>query len=205
MTTFIALASWTTGSIISAELLGYWLHRLLHSGVISFLSRNHMRHHLVVYGPLQKQRSTRYQDATTGSVALGNIGTEWLIPAAALTAFVAAVLHFFRVQPLYQCIYFGTMWLWSFLMFSTLHDLMHVKGIWLERNPFLRRWFRNARTRHDVHHCSLNDEGLMDRNFGIGFFLFDRLFGTFSKTATAFNHNGYRAARERFRSLLDSY
>jgi len=205
MTALAGFAAWMTGSILSAELLGYWLHRLLHSGAIGFLSRNHMRHHLVAYGPLQQQRSTEYRDATTGSVSLGNVGSEWLIPAALLTAIVAAIFHSFRVRPLYQCTYFAATWLWSFLMFSTLHDLMHVKGIWLERNRLLRRWFRNARTRHDVHHCSVNDEGLMDKNFGIGFFLFDRLFGTFSRTAAAFNHNGYRAARERFRSLLDRY
>jgi sterol desaturase/sphingolipid hydroxylase (fatty acid hydroxylase superfamily) len=205
MTVLIVFATWITGSIVSAELLGYWLHRLLHSGAIGFLSRSHMRHHLVLYGPLQQQRSTEYQDATTGSVSLGNIGTEWLVPAAILTAIVAAIFHSFRVRSLYQCIYFGTTWSWSFLMFSTLHDLMHIKGIWLERNRLLRRWFRNARMRHDVHHCSLNDDGLMDRNFGIGFFLFDRLFGTFSKTVAPFNHDGYRVARKRFQSLLGSY
>jgi putative SOS response-associated peptidase YedK len=31
---------------------------------------------------------------------------------------------------------------------------------------------------HDIHHHALNNDGLMDKNFGIGFFAFDRLFGT---------------------------
>jgi sterol desaturase/sphingolipid hydroxylase (fatty acid hydroxylase superfamily) len=39
----------------------------------------------------------------------------------------------------------------------------------------------------------------MDKNFGIGFFLFDRLFGTFSPEQSPFNHRGYAAARERFK------
>lgn len=43
MTTILVIASWLAGSCILAELLGYWLHRVLHSGMIGFLSRNHMR------------------------------------------------------------------------------------------------------------------------------------------------------------------
>jgi hypothetical protein len=64
-------------------LLGYLLHRLLHSGRIGFLSRSHMKHHLALYGPLQPQRpGTAYHDATTGDVAIGNVGLEWLLPGA---------------------------------------------------------------------------------------------------------------------------
>ena len=65
MTGMMIVLSWMTGSMVSAELLGYLLHRLLHSGWIGFLSRNHMRHHLAIYGPLQEQRSPAYNDATT--------------------------------------------------------------------------------------------------------------------------------------------
>jgi hypothetical protein len=38
MTSIVILATWVTGSCVSAELLGYWLHRLMHSGTIGFLS-----------------------------------------------------------------------------------------------------------------------------------------------------------------------
>ena len=41
----------------------------------------------------------------------------------------------------------------------------------------------------------------MDKNFGIGFFLFDRWFGTLSAEQSSFNRHGYAAARERFRYL----
>ena len=84
-------------------------------------------------------------------------------------------------------------------MFSYLHDQMHVKNFWMERNSVLKAWFRGARKRHDIHHRVLNDPGLMDENFGIGFFLFDRLFGTLSSEQGPFNHPGYAAAMERFR------
>ncbi len=87
-------------------------------------------------------------------------------------------------------------------MFSYLHDVMHIEGFWLERIPRLNRWFARARYRHDIHHRALNDQGLMDKNFGIGFFLFDRLFGTHCAVAPAFNGTGYCAAQERFKQIL---
>ena len=70
----------------------------------------------------------------------------------------------------------------------------------MEENRWLRRRFIwAARKLHDIHHRVLNDCGLMDKNFGIGFFLFDRVFGTLSPKQVPFNHPGYAAARERFR------
>ena len=194
---------WAIGALVSAELLGYWLHRLLHSGAIGFLSRNHMKHHLVLYGPLQDQRSVAYQDATDDSVALGNIGVEWLIPAALLIGVFAGVFWVFHVHWAYQLIYFVTTLGWSFLMFSYLHDVLHVEGIWLASNRWLKRWFLSAQKLHDIHHQVVNDHGLMDKNFGIGFFFFDRVFGTLSAERPAFNEIGYRAAQKRFKSVLN--
>lgn len=202
MTSIEIVAAWVTGSCISTELMGYWLHRLLHSGAIGFLSRNHMRHHLVMYGPLQEQRSKKYYDATEGAVSLGNVGCEWLIPAGLLIGFAIGLFQFFKVQWLYQVIYFATTLGWSFLMFSYLHDAQHIKGFWMERNWLVKRWFVSARKRHDIHHQVINDDGLMNKNFGIGFFLFDRVFGTFMENGNSFNRNGYQAARKRFRPVL---
>lgn len=202
MTTIGALAAWVTGSCLSAELFGYWLHRLLHSGAIAFLSRSHMTHHLLVYSPLQEQRSAEYRDATTDRWALGNIGTEWLLPAVGLIAMTAGIFHLLHVRSLYEWVYFTTTPTWSFLMFSELHDMMHVQNFWLERTPMLKRWFVNARRKHDLHHFSIDDHGLMNKNFGIGFYLFDRLFGTFSDATTSFNRKGYQVACERFKSML---
>jgi sterol desaturase/sphingolipid hydroxylase (fatty acid hydroxylase superfamily) len=57
--------------------------------------------------------------------------------------------------------------------------------------------FATARRLHDIHHRSLNDQGRLDRNFGIGFFFFDRLFRTISQRHRTFNCKGYYAALER--------
>jgi len=192
------ITGWVVAACLSAEMLGYLLHRLLHSGRIRFLSRSHMKHHMVLYGPLQQQRSAKYHDATDDEVSLGNIGLEWLIPAALLLLVVAGVFHLLQVRVLYQVIFLGTTLMWSFLLFSYLHDQMHVEGIWLTKVPGLKQWFLRARRLHDIHHWTLNDYGVMDKNFGIGFFLFDRLFGTLTAEPRPFNRDGYEAALKRF-------
>jgi len=203
MKSAIALASWLAASILVSEFLGYLLHRLLHSGKIGFLSRSHMRHHLVLYGPLQPQRpGSSYHDATTDAVALGNIGLEWLVPGALLLALSVTVLHFLRVPVFHQVVFVVGSLAWSFVMFSYLHDRMHVADFWMERNPFLKHWFVSARDAHDIHHLALNDEGLMDKNFGIAFFFFDRLFATWTIQWPSFNRRGYAKALRRFANVL---
>ena len=196
------IATWIAMSSVVAEFLGYVLHRLMHSGWIPWLSKSHMEHHMVLYGPLQKQRpSEQYLDATTGRIALGNIGLEWIAPSAVILSVVLAVLRIFKASRSDQVVCVGTILAWSFLMFSYLHDRLHLKNFWMERKPVFKAWFRGARRLHDIHHRVLNDRGLMDKNFGIGFFGFDRLFGTFAPEQTPFNHRGYAVAREKFKYL----
>jgi len=204
MKTAIAVLSWLAASILASELLGYLLHRVLHSGKIGFLSRSHMRHHLLLYGPLHSQRpGSSYHDATTDSISLGNIGLEWLAPGALLLAISVTVLHFLRVLVMYQSIFVVGSLAWSFLMFSYLHDRMHIADFWMERNPWLNRWFVSAREAHDIHHWALNDQGLMDKNFGIAFFFFDRAFGTWTAHWPSFNRRGYTKALRRFSDVLE--
>jgi sterol desaturase/sphingolipid hydroxylase (fatty acid hydroxylase superfamily) len=199
MTKTLAVATWTVTAMLVSELLGYLLHRLLHSGWIRFLSMNHMKHHLLLYGPLQKQRPDgEYKDATTGQVAIGNVGLEWIIPGGVLLIMLAGVFTLLGVRALYQIVFFATSLAWSFWVFSYLHDRMHVKGVWMERVPVLKVWFCWARNLHDIHHRVLNHQGLMDKNFGIGFAFFDWLFGTMAPVQPPFNHAGFAAARQRF-------
>jgi sterol desaturase/sphingolipid hydroxylase (fatty acid hydroxylase superfamily) len=195
----VEIALWVLGSVLVAELIGYLLHRLLHSDRIRFLSRNHMIHHLVLYGPLQPQRpSPEYLDATTNRAALGGIGLEWLLPSSFLLALFLGVFSLLHVRPIHQAIFVVVTLSWSFLMFSYLHDRMHLQDFWMLKNPLLKRWFLKTRRLHDVHHIALNNAGLMDKNFGIGFHLFDRIFGSLSWSARPFNREGYEAARKRY-------
>jgi sterol desaturase/sphingolipid hydroxylase (fatty acid hydroxylase superfamily) len=56
--------------------------------------------------------------------------------------------------------------------------------------------FRSAR--YDIHHHAVDDNGRMEANFGIGFFLFDRVFLTIGLRHRPFNRTGFEAARLRY-------
>jgi sterol desaturase/sphingolipid hydroxylase (fatty acid hydroxylase superfamily) len=203
MTRTIVNTIWGAAGIVVSEFLGYILHRLLHSGRIAWLSQSHMIHHLVLYGPWDPMRpGVDYRSATEGRARLGNVGLEWLVPGAAMLGTLRGVFSLMRVPRGQQITFFTTSLLWSFVVFSYLHDRMHEKGFWMEGTPVLRRWFLRARDFHDIHHMALNNDGLMDRNFGIGFFVFDRLFGTRSERCEKFNENGYERALQRFAKVV---
>lgn len=190
---------WAFAACMAAELIGYFLHRLLHSGKVRILSRSHMMHHLEFYGPLDAMRpGTKFLDATTDRVALGNIGLEWLVPSGLILAAFLIAFRLLRVPWLYQTTFVIVALSWSFLMFSYLHDSMHVQQFWMEKAGLLRRWFVQARRLHDIHHRALDDRGKMDKNFGIGLFVFDRLFGTLQAEERIFNWTGYEAAKRRY-------
>jgi len=197
----VRVISWGAFSVLVAELVGYLLHYLLHSEKIRWLSRSHMEHHLEHYGPLRPMRpSAIYIDATTGRWAIGNVGLEWIAPSALLLVVFVSIFTVVGISWPFQVTFIAITLGWSALMFSYLHDRMHLRGFWMERNWLLRRWFVSARRLHDIHHLSLNDAGRMDRNFGIGFYLFDRLFGTISERQTGLNSMGIEAARKRYES-----
>lgn len=186
-------------AVLLAELFGYALHRLMHSGRIPAISRAHLIHHLLLYGPRQPMRTSEYKDATCGRASIGNVGLEWLIPAPVILAASWSAMWLLGVPLGYRCLAFVTLVAWPTFMFSYLHDRMHIQGFWMERAPLLNSWFRGARRLHDIHHRSINESGRMDKNFGIGFYFFDRLFQTFAKRHCPFNWHGYRKAVERSR------
>jgi len=187
-----------TGSCLVAELSGYWLHRLMHSDRFPVLSRGHLIHHFLVYGPNQALRTEKYEDATRHRVSLGNIGLEWLVPSGVILSFSLVVMIWLHVPRVYQIIALCMLVVWPLFMFSYLHDRMHLRNFWMTRAPLLKLWFVRARRLHDIHHRSLNDQGRLDRNFGIGFFFFDRFFRTISKRHRPFNCSGYRMAQLRY-------
>jgi len=186
-------------SCLVAELADYWLHRLLRSDKLPFLSRSHLVHHLLLYGPMQPMRAEHYRDATRRRFSLGNVGWEWLAPSAVLLVCCWGVMFLFHVPPVYHVIVLGNLVVWPFLTFSFLHDAMHLRDFWMARVPLINRWFRRARRLHDIHHHSVNNTGHMDANFGIGFFLFDRIFRTLATRHRPLNRMGLAIALQRYR------
>ena len=185
-------------SCMLAEFFGYWLHRLLHSDKICFLSRAHLIHHFLIYGPGQPMRHDHYHDATDSRFSVGNIGLEWLVPSAFILAILYAAMRILHIPVFYQAVALLTLVFWPAFMFSYLHDRMHLSDFWMARHPFFRSWFLQARRLHDIHHHSVNDFGRMDANFGIGFFFFDHLFRTILRRHRRFNRTGFEAARRRY-------
>jgi sterol desaturase/sphingolipid hydroxylase (fatty acid hydroxylase superfamily) len=188
-------------SCLVAEFAGYWLHRLLHSDKLPFLSRNHMAHHLLLYGPTQPMRAESYEDATHGRFSLGNVGLEWLAPSAILLLFSWSFMFLLHVRQIYQVIVLANLVVWPVFTFSFLHDAMHLRETWLAQLPLVKIWFRRARRLHDIHHQSLNNAGQMNTNFGIGFFLFDRLFRTLATRHRPVNRKGLAIALQRYKLL----
>jgi sterol desaturase/sphingolipid hydroxylase (fatty acid hydroxylase superfamily) len=195
---FVGIVATLVDSVIVAEFAGYWLHRLLHSDKFPSLSRGHLIHHFLIYGPRQPMRAGNYRDATDDRFSIGNVGVEWLAPSAIILLFCWGVMALLRLPPAYQVLSLCTLLGWPILMFSYLHDRMHIEDFWMTRVPILRSWFLRARRLHDIHHHSMDSKGYMDTNFGIGFYFFDRFFRTMAKRHRPFNWHGYQAAIERY-------
>jgi hypothetical protein len=49
--TFVGVVATLAESIVVAEFVGYWLYRLLYSDKFPALSRGHLIHHFLIYGP----------------------------------------------------------------------------------------------------------------------------------------------------------
>lgn len=195
--------AFAAAACVYAEFVGYWVHILLHSHRVEFLSRNHMIHHLVVYSPDRSLRPCdRYLGSTDGRASALGIGLEWLLPLGVALGVTVAALNVCAVSFANQTVFVSTALAWGYGMFGVMHDAMHVKGSRLERLAFVARWFTRARRLHDIHHLRLTDDGTMAYNYGICFFLFDRLFGSLRADHARFNPVGFAAARRRYAYAL---
>lgn len=191
------------GGVVFAEIYGYWLHRLMHSDVIAFMSRNHMIHHLKIYGPRMKQRpEDGYRYAIAGRTNLGGIGVEWLAPIGLTIIVICVVFYLAGATWLQASLFLGAALLYSYFLFWLLHNAMHQRDAWMLRQPWLTRWFLAARRRHDIHHVRLNAEGRLYANFGIGFAWMDHVFGTARRQASRVEDAALSRAHERYRDVV---
>lgn len=189
-------------SIIVAEFLGYWIHTLLHSEKIQFLSREHMQHHLNDYGPGKNQRSNPYKDSGVGRFTFLGLGAEWLVPIVPVTAIWIVSLQLLGVSFWLTLLSAGTGLFWGYLMFGLVHENFHIEGTVFLRSKWMRSWFIHVRRLHDIHHHKLTDEGRMSYNMGICFYLFDRLFGTYRPNLGQFNAKGLEKSRELYAGIM---
>lgn len=189
--TLLAVAA----GVVFAELFGYWLHRLLHSEKLPWLSRSHMEHHLREYHPSKPIRLKGiYLSSGASRANVAGIGLEWLAPIAGMAVAVEGVFYAAGAPPLIAAAFTAAASVWSWLLFNTMHDAMHLQGFWMETSPWLKGWFAKVRRRHDIHHYTFSDAGAMTANFGICFFFWDRVFGTLATRQERLNRNGLAAA-----------
>lgn len=154
------------GGIVFAEVLGYIVHRLLHSHKIARLTNLHMIHHQEIYPP-RHLRSESYISPPNGRV-LG-VGLEWLVPISLVTVPAIWCLGLLGFSVVYIGVFVLAALLWTSIFLSYMHDAFHIRKIWLLRST----WFKRLRKLHDLHHLD------MRKNFGICSFTMDRLLGTF--------------------------
>lgn len=191
-------------AVVLAEFAGYWLHMLLHSDKIRFLSRNHMLHHLSLYPPNKPMRPSReYLQSTYARANIIGLGMEWILPVALILSAALAGLRLLGVGAALQGVFAAASLSWGYLMFSYMHDAMHLRDFWMEKNPILSRWFLRARKRHDIHHMLLDDSGRSRKNFGICFFLLDWIFGSLAREHRPFNKAGLNAAMRRYAFIFE--
>lgn len=170
-------------SLFTTEFYGYWLHTLLHSDKIRWLSIRHMEHHLVHYAPGKKQRpSYEYISPIEDrdDMSIFGLGLEWIFPSAILALFTASIEYFiFSLSPISILISIGIMVVYAVFMFGYLHDSMHIRNHWFNRVPFFKRYYKNIRKLHDVHHHAIMESGLLRYNMGISTHVFDKVFRTY--------------------------
>jgi hypothetical protein len=153
--TFIGIVATLVDSVVVAEFAGYWLHRLLYGDRFQTLSRGHLIHHFLVYGPRQPKRAGDYHAATESRLSIANVGIEWLAPSAMILLSCWAVMVLLGVPPIYRVIALCTLLGWPILMFSYLHDRMHTENFWMSKAPLLKAWFFEGAqaARHSTSQC----------------------------------------------------
>lgn len=192
-------------AVVFCELVGYWLHILLHSDKIAYLSRNHMIHHLKVYKPLKGdlRQAGPYKSSVEGRAAVNGLGMEWFAPILLIMGTAIAAMWALGVTLPFGALFLVAALAWGYILFGYMHDAMHLQKFWMHDNKILGPWFKNIRRLHDIHHLEFSDEGRMPTNFGICFFWFDRLFGSYLTKVRKFNAEGHQTALERYKFIIN--
>ncbi len=160
--------------LVYTDLVGYFSHKLLHSGRIKFLYRLHMEHHITNYPP-HDLRSATYRETKQPKI-LG-AGPEWALPIGLTMLATAAAMLFFGVGWGVMVAFFGAAVLYALVAYSWLHYQFHLEypRFFMLAPPRVSDWFFRANDLHDAHHRN------MKKNYGIGSYWLDKLFKTYGE------------------------
>lgn len=149
---------------IAATFIGYWVHWSFHQPWALWFYHAHMNHHKVQY-PATDFFSEKYRSAGKDNTVIlfAVVFTPVILTILAL-AFFGTVSWTISICSLISLIAWG-------LIHNYVHDEFHLTdSIWKSSSLFLK-W----RSLHYIHHLD------MTTNYGIVFFLWDRLFKTYIK------------------------
>ena len=193
-------------SLIISEIYGYWLHVLLHSYIFPSLSKAHMNHHILSYPPGGKMRHPEYiQDRIPEDKTVFGIGLEWIIPSLILLSATFCVEWLIGLSLGQIILSISTMITYTIFLFLFMHESLHLKDHFLLKVRPLKSWYIKVRKLHDIHHHYVDDNGLMNKNYGIAFFFFDKIFRTYMPNLRGkFNKDGIIKAEERLREYSGS-
>jgi sterol desaturase/sphingolipid hydroxylase (fatty acid hydroxylase superfamily) len=158
-------------ALISTELVGYVIHRALHAGVLGRFSELHNEHHFTIYPPNGSLRSEEYKHPERTGI-LKKVGEEWVVPISIISIPLVAILLIVGVPIQYLLFSLAISLLWAWLGLAYMHKSFHLKHFWMDKS----RWYKKVRRLHDIHHLEVT------KNYGITFFGFDKIVGTFTKT-----------------------
>lgn len=149
---------------VLVSFFGYAVHWSLHQNWAGRWNLAHMTHHEVLYPP------SDYYSETYRHAGKDNTFITFAIASLPLLAF-PWVLYGLGVIGLPLTIIIALEMLLIGFLHDYLHMVFHLPSHWLNRFKAVQKWNKS----HYVHHQN------MQKNFGIFFFMWDRLFGTFIK------------------------
>lgn len=157
--TILALSAFCTTA------LGWMVHWAIHKPWSGWFYRAHMNHHQIQYPPTNFF-STSYRSAGADGTTLPFL----LVASPLIILLILAGWYGLLTLGTLLTIALGTAGIG--IAHDRIHESLHSTQSWLEKWNLFQMW----RKLHFVHHLN------MSTNYGIFFFLLDKLFGTYEET-----------------------
>lgn len=150
-------------------LFGHVTHWVIHQPWAGRFAKAHMAHHERLY-PVNDFLSDTYRKA-------GKDSTVWIFAVLSLPVLALPVIAhllgwiglFTMTCVIAEMLFLG--WLHDYL-----HDAFHIRDHFLKRLPFVKGLMGRLTELHRLHHVD------MSKNFGIFFFMWDKVFKTLKRS-----------------------
>lgn len=156
---YLYLFLYMCGVYVTANAVGYVVHRLLHNPFMGRAFRDHYFHHVKLYPP-DDYLSDEYREPPEGA-GQGKYYIGALLVLFSPTLLLGWPFYLIAVAQSTLVLYVN----------AWLHDALHIREHFLERY----KWFHHLREVHFVHHVDVK------KNFGIFDFTADKVCGTLEK------------------------